>query len=123
MRALVPLLLLTAAFGAPGKPAEDPLDKAIEGRTAGKPQSCVASRGSSALRAIDRRTIVYDDGPTVWVSKTESDCFRPHETLIVSMHGSQYCRGDRVSSLAIGSVISGPTCLLGTFTPYRRPPR
>jgi hypothetical protein len=40
--------------------------------------------------------------------------------LVVELHGSQYCRNDRFRTVSAGSTIPGPSCFLGTFTPYRR---
>ena len=67
-------------------------------------------------------TLVYRRGGTIWLNRLRATCpaLRPTSTLIVEVHGSQYCRGDRFRTIEPGQSIPGPTCLLGPFTPWRR---
>ena len=99
------------------------LAKELEGRVAGAPESCVAISASQGLRVVDSRTLVYYRGGTVWVNRLAEDCpgLRPLDTVVVEVHGAQYCRGDRVRGLSPGTTIPGPMCPLGDFVPYRRP--
>ena len=126
MRVLALLLLLGACAGpgASGTDREaDALQRDIAGRTEGPPQSCIpASSAGQNLRIANPRTLVYEQGRTVWVNRLDSDCpgMRPTDTLIVEVNGSQYCRGDRFRAASQGSTIPGPTCILGNFTPYRK---
>jgi hypothetical protein len=127
MMRLLPFLLLTAgcaATGAHDAPSRDQaaLAEDLEGRTAGAPQACVAIRQTQSLQIVDRQTLVYRDGDTVYVNRLGADCpgMRPLSTLIVEAHGSQYCRGDRVRAVEAQSTIPGPTCVLRDFVPYRR---
>lgn len=124
---LLPLLLLTAGCAATG--ADDvhsrdqlALTKELEGRTAGAPQACVPIRQSQSMQIVDRQTLVYRDGDTVFVNRLGADCpgMRPLSTLIVEAHGSQYCRGDRVRAVEMQNAIPGPFCVLRDFVPYRR---
>jgi hypothetical protein len=121
------LLLVLAGCAAvdSGEPTreQEALRRELAGRIAGPPESCVPTNGASSLRIVDRRTITYERGRTLWVNALPHDCpgLRPLDPLIVIMDRSAYCRGDRIRSLAPYSTIPGPTCMLGRFTPYRRP--
>jgi hypothetical protein len=124
---LLPLLLLTAgcaATAADDAPSRDQaaLTGELEGRTAGAAQACVPIRQTQSLQIVDRQTLVYRDGHTVYVNRLGADCpgMRPLSTLIVEAHGSQYCRGDRIRAVETQNAIPGPFCVLRDFIPYRR---
>jgi hypothetical protein len=119
---LLPLLLLAAACAATGSAREADLSRELAGRSAGPPQDCVPASAGDGLVARDAQTLVYRRGDTLWVNRLEAACpgLDPMSTLIVDVHSSQYCRGDRIRTLEPGRTIPGPTCLLGRFTPYRR---
>jgi hypothetical protein len=126
MRILALLLLVgacaTPEAAGPGREAEA-LQRDLAGRTAEAAESCVpASSSGQGLRIVDARTLVYDQGRTLWVNRLDSDCpgMRSTDTLIVEVNGSQYCRGDRFRAASTGSTIPGPFCVLGSFTPYRK---
>jgi hypothetical protein len=99
----------------------DALERTLAGRVAGEAQNCVPSREGEALRAVDRRTVVYGNGRVIWVNRLDRDCpgLGPSTTLIVEPFGDRYCRLDRVRALEPGGTIPGPICPLGSFTPYR----
>lgn len=122
---LVIVLLGSGAAASAGlaRSEADSLARALAGRVAGEPASCVPSRRSEPLRTVDTRTFVYRRGRTIWVNRPERECvgFRPTASLVVQMHGSRYCRGDRVHALGPGGPIPGPRCELGDWTPYTRP--
>jgi len=125
---LLPLLLILAGCAAPGAQGptrdQEELSRELAGRVAGAPERCISATPASAgLTIVDKRTLTYRQGGTIWVNRLESECpgLRPLDTLIVEVQGSQYCRLDRFRSVSGGSTIAGPTCFLGDFTPYRRP--
>ena len=117
---LLPLLVLAACAGGPAREADLSLE--LAGRTAGPPQDCAPASAGDSLVARDPHTLVYRRGDTIWVNRLAAACpgLGPMSTLIVEVHGSQYCRGDRIRATEPGRVIPGPSCLLGAFTPYRR---
>jgi hypothetical protein len=123
----LPLLLALAGCAAIGQREEDgaELARQLAGRSAGEPQSCVSITQLAPLEIVDRETIAYRSGSTIYVNRLGGNCpgLRPFNTLIIETHGSQYCRGDRVRTLEPGSSIPGPICPLGDFVPYRLPPR
>ena len=118
--ALVPLLA-GCAPQAP-LPAEGPISE-IAGRIAGPPQRCVPTDRTQGLQTVNRSTLVYGSGRTVWVNRLDPQCsgFSRWDLLVVESIGSQYCRGDLVRTIDPVSKIPGPACRLGDFVPYTRP--
>ena len=125
MRALLLVLALGScvAAGSMEERESRALSRDLAGRVAGEPERCVPRIQAVALNAVDRRTLVYDTPGTLWVNRLRADCpsLRPDSTILIETGGDQYCRNDRVRALEPGGRIPGPICLLGDFTPYRRP--
>lgn len=123
---LLPLLLLTGACAATG--ATDPssdeagLAQELDGRTPGEPRECVPASQSSNLTPRGRQALVYERGDTLWVSRLAAPCPGLHQMsqVVIEVHGSQYCGGDRFRTREPGLSVPGPSCVLGSFTPYRR---
>ena len=126
MRLALTMLLLLAGCSAADMHSRDRAGLAAQltGRTAGPPQDCVSIESTSSIRPVDPQTVVIDRGATVYVNHLAGTCgnLEPTDTLIVDVHGSQYCRGDHFRSRPFGgSAVPGPICILGDFVPYRRP--
>jgi hypothetical protein len=123
---LLPILLLTcacaASAGARSDRGEAGLARELAGRTAGEPQDCVSAFESASLVPRGRQTLVYRRGDTLWVNRLAAECPGLDEMsqLIVERRSSQYCRGDPFRAREPGMTLSGPICVLGRFTPYRR---
>ncbi|MEO5493764.1 MAG: hypothetical protein ABIR08_07030 [Sphingomonas sp.] len=120
--ALIPVLLAGLAGGAaPAAPREtDPL----AGRIAGKPVDCVDQSQLGGPDIVDNRTILYRQSlRRIWRNDLPAACagLRPNTTLIVDIYGSQLCRNDHFRTRDTGSIIPGPICRLGKFTPYDLP--
>ncbi len=125
MRSLPLLILLGACAANPSQGesrAQRDLVEELAGRTAGPAERCVPARGGQSLQIVDQRTLVYRSGPTVFVNTLDAACpgLRPDNILVAEVHGSQYCRGDRVRGLERQGGIPGPSCVLRDFVPYRR---
>ena len=123
MRSLIALLALAGCAATPlgPTPEREALTRDLAQRVAGEPRSCVSATPAQGLTVVDERTIAYHSGATIWLNHLRSACpsLRPPVTLIVEMHGSQYCRGDTVRAQPLHSSIPGPICVLGDFVPYR----
>ena len=123
---MLPILILVAgcaATTADGQSREQrELAAELEGRTAAAAQSCVPARQSQSMQIVDQRTISYRDFDTVYVNRLDADCptLRPGNVLVVEVHGSQYCSGDRVRGQEPHSAIPGPWCRLREFVPHRK---
>jgi hypothetical protein len=121
IRRLLPLLLASACAG-PSAEREADLSGELAGRTAGAPEECIVTSAGSNLAVRDSRTLVYDRGGTLWVNRLPDACpgLNPMSRLVIEVHGSRHCRGDRFQAVEPGLSIPGPSCRLGAFTPYRR---
>ena len=113
-----------AAAGPIASSDENRLQRWLDRRTAGAPANCVPVMSGRSLTIVDSSTLVYDAGTTIWVNRLDSPCpgLDDRDTLVVDLHGSQYCRGDLVRGVTPGMSIAGPKCPLGDFVPYRRLP-
>jgi len=128
IRAAFPLLLIALAGCAGGTNAREEREQAglaqdLATRTAGAPQSCAPiSAQSQNVRAIDRRTLVFEQGSTIWVNRLPADCpgLDNDSILIFETFGGSYCRGDRLRAQERGTRIPGPWCPLGEWTAYRQ---
>lgn len=105
----------TAPEGAPGPAPE------LVGRIPGPPQSCVPIQSTASLH-IDGGRIIYGVNGTMYLNRSEC---RAGSDDIPVMHPltSQYCQGDIVQMVDRLNQIPGPSCVLGDWVPYRRPPR
>ena len=128
------LTLATAALGllaAPALQAEDvvemtrgeaKLQKMLEGRVAGEPESCIRTIGQRDLTKIDDTALVYKSGDTIWVNRTRT----PHAIddsdylVIRKFTATSLCRSDQITTYSrMGNFFSG-VIMLDDFVPYRR---
>lgn len=101
------------------------LARAIEGRVAGDPVSCVPADRGSDLRAIGDNTLLYRySRDVVYVNNLQGAChgLAQGDTLVLNRTTSQYCRGDIARVVNLPSGMPSGSCSLGDFTPYRRAP-
>ena len=100
------------------------LGKALAGRTAGQPVSCISNMRGSNMTVIDDYTILFKEGGTIYVQKPHGGCYglgNGNYSLVTRIAGSnRLCSGqigelvDRVSGYGYGS------CVFGEFVPYRK---
>ena len=97
------------------------LSQELATRVAGEPQTCIPAGSGKRLTVIDQRTLIAEQGDTIWVNRLVAACpgLQPFSNLIVQVQGSQYCRGDQVRALEPGLAVPGPICILRDFTPFR----
>ena len=124
MRRLL-LLVLTGLLGCsrPVAPPGADLAQTLAGRVAGRAQSCVPIQSTSNLRVFDAATLGSGSGSTIYVNRLDGPCpgVRELSTIIIEVHGSEYCRGDHFRAVELAATIPGPICVLGDWVPYRRP--
>lgn len=135
MKTLYPALMLLALAGcatgkAPPQAAlsakeQAELTKVLDGKVAGKPQTCVSAVNGRNLRAIGDTTLVYQVSKNlVYKNDLLGRCsgLSWGDTLVLNLQTNQYCRGDiaRVVNLQSG-MLSG-SCALGDFVPYTPAP-
>lgn len=118
---LIAPFILMAGCTRPVEPPGAGLARELAGHVPGPAETCISSFPSQNLRVIDPSTVAYGSGRTIYVNHLAGPCpaLSPYNTIIVETQGSQYCRGDRVRGLEPGAIIPGPSCNLGSWTPYR----
>ena len=97
-------------------------DRALAGKTAGKPEKCLPTYRSNDMTVIDQQTILFREGRTVWVNNTLGACNglgRSGSALVTRNFGPQLCRGDIATVADTTSGMTIGSCALGDFTPYR----
>ncbi|GGE05196.1 hypothetical protein GCM10011515_25940 [Tsuneonella deserti] len=100
---------------------QERLARMLEGRVAGKPQSCVNTRVYSDSQIIDGTALVYGHGKTIWVNiPANPEDLRRHDILLVRQFGPELCRQDIVTLLDNASGIFKGSISLGDFVPYTR---
>lgn len=128
MRALAIALAATAlvAGGAavsakPKLTPEQRLEKLLEGRTAGKPTSCISQSDTRDLEILDGVALVYRSGTTLYVNKPRNpEDLDSDDILVIRPSGSQLCRLDMIHTVdRMGHFTTG-FINLGDFVPYRR---
>ena len=118
--ALLPLAAAPAAAETRAEKNEAYLAKMLEGRVAGEPTNCIFAPRSHELNVIEYVGIVYDDGETIYVARTQS----PHsldynDALIIERHGSSLCRHDITRTFDRTSHIPG-IGFFDEFVPYTK---
>jgi hypothetical protein len=104
--------------------AERELAKALEGRVAGEPQSCISSSFTNGPQVISDKTLLYRPvGKTVWRNDIIGSCpsLGPNETIVLEIYGGQICANDRFRVINPGVNIPSASCRLGKFVPYKKP--
>ena len=115
-------VVLSSCTAAPPPPANNAPIAAIAGRVAGPPQRCVLTEQGTGLQPVNRNTVTYRSGRTIWVNQMQGTCggFGQWDVMVSEPIGSQYCAGDLVRSIDPISKIPGPACRLGEFVPYTK---
>ncbi|HEY6870401.1 MAG TPA: hypothetical protein VI199_11665 [Novosphingobium sp.] len=90
--------LVAPAMAAPRLTPAQQLAKALEGRVAGKPVSCIDPRVNSSTQIIDKTAILYGSGRTIYLQKPENaSALDDDDILVTELRGSgQLCDIDVV---------------------------
>ena len=125
-RMILPLALLAGcATTAQTAQGPDPkLTAALEGRVAGKEQSCIQldqATGNEVFRdailyRASRSKYFLADAPGCGSSRGHNDYI-----LVQNVFGSQLCRGDIVRLVERVGGFTGGSCAIRGFTPYTKP--
>lgn len=100
------------------------LERALAGKVAGEKTSCVSRSSQSNLTAISSSVLLYRvSGRLIYRNDLIGSCsgLSRGDTLIIRTWGSQYCRGDMLTSANLMTGMVTGNCALGDFTPYREP--
>jgi hypothetical protein len=113
---------LVGCTAAPPPPANNAPIAQLAGRVAGEPKHCVLTDSGQGLTPVNRNTVIYQSGKTIWVNQMQGTCggFGQWDIMVTEPIGTQHCAGDLVRSIDMHSRIPGPTCRLGEFVPYTK---
>ena len=101
---------------------EQRVAKLIEGRTAGRPVSCIPAQISDKLQIIDKTAVVYDGGRTVYVARPrDPSSLNSDDVLVINRFGSQLCKQDVIRTVDRYSGFMTGVVFLGDFVPYSAP--
>ena len=124
MRATIPILMVALGGCAPQSPVatQSPLPAMLAGLTAGAPRNCIPTQTMSGLQVVDDNTVTMRLGGKLWVNHLETPCNvgNGFKTILIDVHGGQYCRNDHFTLVDATSTIPGPACFLGQWVPYTR---
>jgi hypothetical protein len=109
---------------AQAKP-QDPeaeLARALEGRVAGQPVSCIDLHRVHSSRIITNTAILYDAGSVIYVNRPDNgaDSLNQWDTMVTRTPSTQLCNIDTVTMIDRGSRSFSGVVFLGDFVPYRR---
>jgi hypothetical protein len=104
--------------------AQQELDKALAGRVAGKPVSCIPTYRADDMKIIDDYTLLFKDGSTIYLQQPHGGCsgIAAHRNVLISrpMPSNQLCSGDIQSLFDPVSRIGGGACVFSDFVPYTK---
>lgn len=132
MLRIIPVLAAAALTGCAATPQEvaraDAADARVAakltdrlaGYTPGEPTSC--ARTINLQSDVYGDTIVYRDGRTLLVNRTNGGCFglRRDDIIVTRSFGTQTCRGDLVRTVDRTNGFPSGACAFGDFVPYRK---
>ena len=129
MRALIPLVLISTAATAAAPPAGAPqerLDRAIAGKVAGAPISCISLPRAGSSEIIDETAIIYRQSRSrLVVNRIPGGCpgLTRNRAFATRTPGTRLCRGDIITVFDPRAQIPYGSCALGDFVPYEAPRR
>lgn len=127
MRKLIPLIaaglvLGTGAAQARERDPEAQLTRALQGREAGEPVSCIDLFRVRSSRVIEGTAILYDAGSVIYVNRPRNGAeeLNRFDTLVTRTPSTQLCSVDVVHTFDLTSNTLTGSVFLGEFVPYRR---
>ena len=116
------LIAGTPAFAAK-ESGEAQLAKAIDGRVAGEPVSCIDLHRVRSSRVIDGTAIVYEAaGGKLYVNRPDSgaNSLSRHDVLVTRSFSNRLCDVDVVELRDRGGGMMSGLVFLGEFVPYSK---
>jgi len=104
--------------------AEKKLAEALAGRTPGPPVDCLPIWRTANMQVIDDWTILFTDGPTVYVQNPRGGCIglaNGGYTLVTrQFSANQVCSGDINPIVDLQTGMKGGACIFSPFKPYTK---
>ncbi len=119
--ATLPLSIAAQAGDKKLDRGEKELAELLEGYEAGEPVNCLNKSQRDRLRIIDGTALVFRDGRTIYVNRTNAPRYiDDFDVPVFKPFGTRLCRSDQVEWVSRGSGISRPVSFLKEFTPYTK---
>jgi hypothetical protein len=122
------MLLAAVAIATPAVAAhrDSPnvqLQKALNGRVAGKPVNCISLLNADSAEIIGGKAIIYRQGGRLYVNKPRSGAasLRDDDILVTRTFGSDLCNIDMVQLTDRSTRTPRGFVSLGKFVPYTKP--
>lgn len=104
--------------------AQRQLAEALAGRTPGPPVRCIRNYQTNQMQVIDDWTILFRDGPTIYVQNPRGGCpglANSNRALVTRSFGTNdLCDKDFNAMVDLVSKSPGGVCIFGPFVPYTR---
>jgi hypothetical protein len=115
-------LMLGGAAQAKPQDREAELARALQGRVAGEPVSCIDLHRVHSSRIINGTAILYDAGSVIYVNRPENGAeeLNQWDTMVTRTPSTQLCNIDTVTMVDRSSDTFQGVVFLGDFVPYRR---
>ncbi|MGZ8337487.1 MAG: hypothetical protein ACXWU1_12570 [Allosphingosinicella sp.] len=116
------LVAVTPAAAATPEENEAELERALEGRVAGEPVSCIDLHRVRSSRVINDTAILYDAGSTLYLQRPRSGAssLNRWDTLVTRSYSTRLCSIDTVNIVDTQSGMLTGVVFLDEFVPYRR---
>lgn len=126
MRTLLPLIAASLLIGAAAqaKPAdhEAELARALQGRVAGQPVSCIDLHRVISSQVINGTAILYRVGGTIYVNRPANgaDELNRNDVMVTRLPTTRLCNVDTITMVEPVTHSFTGVVFLGDFVPYRR---
>ncbi len=98
------------------------LEKALAGRTAGKPQSCLPLRNIQDTERLGDAILYKASRKTIYRMDTRGGCSSySGDAMITRTFGDQLCRGDVIRTADLSAGFETGFCIAADFVPYSLP--
>ncbi|MGZ8346721.1 MAG: hypothetical protein ACXWUP_06375 [Allosphingosinicella sp.] len=116
------LVAVTPAAASTPEENEAELERALEGRVAGEPGSCIHLHRVRSSRVINDTAILYDAGSTLYLQRPRSGAssLNRWDTLVTRSYSTRLCSIDTVNIVDTQSGMLTGVVFLDEFVPYRR---
>ena len=119
---LAAVAIATPAVAAHRDTPDVQLQKALDGRVAGKPVNCISLLNADSSEIIGGKAIIYRQGSRLYVNEPRSGAasLRDDDILVTRTFGSDLCNIDMVRLIDRSSRFSRGFVSLGQFVPYTK---
>ncbi|NCN83443.1 MAG: hypothetical protein GW808_07435 [Sphingomonadales bacterium] len=126
----LPMAILLAAPAVGGETItltekqQSKLDKRLEGRTAGEPQSCIGPNDQRNMTVISDDILIFSSSShakTIYVNKPYLGCRNADRNILsYSRPTAQLCQGEAITLVDNTIGMSVGSCAFGEFVPYTK---